>query len=71
MVDRSGRRDRPTSAGSDRYRLAMRVLITGAARAIGAATAAVLGEHGCEVVATARDPELLRTCPPHCASGST
>ncbi|MGI8759024.1 MAG: SDR family oxidoreductase [Acidimicrobiales bacterium] len=41
----------------------MRVLITGAARAIGAATATVLGEHGCEVVATARDPELLREVP--------
>ena len=38
----------------------MRVLITGAARAIGAATAAVLEAHGCEVVATARDPEMLR-----------
>lgn len=37
----------------------MRVLITGAARAIGAATAKVLHERGCEVVATARDPEML------------
>ena len=37
----------------------MRVLITGAARAIGAATAQVLTERGFEVVATARRPELL------------
>jgi NAD(P)-dependent dehydrogenase (short-subunit alcohol dehydrogenase family) len=37
----------------------MRVLITGAGRAIGAATAGVLHDHGCEVVATARDPERL------------
>jgi len=41
----------------------MRVLITGAARAIGAATAQVLHGHGCEVVATARDPELLSEVP--------
>lgn len=38
----------------------MRALITGAARAIGAATAAVLSEHGCEVVATARNVEMLQ-----------
>jgi NAD(P)-dependent dehydrogenase (short-subunit alcohol dehydrogenase family) len=37
----------------------MRVLITGAARAIGAATAAVLTARGHEVVATARDVGLL------------
>lgn len=41
----------------------MRVLITGAARAIGAATAHVLHEHGWEVVATARNPELLADVP--------
>jgi NAD(P)-dependent dehydrogenase (short-subunit alcohol dehydrogenase family) len=41
----------------------MRVLITGAARAIGAATARVLTNHGCEVVATARDPDLLTDVP--------
>jgi NAD(P)-dependent dehydrogenase (short-subunit alcohol dehydrogenase family) len=41
----------------------MRALITGAARAIGAATARVLLEHGCEVVATARQPELLEDVP--------
>jgi NAD(P)-dependent dehydrogenase (short-subunit alcohol dehydrogenase family) len=41
----------------------MRVLITGAARAIGAATARVLHERGCEVVATARDPQLLADVP--------
>ena len=41
----------------------MRVLITGAGRAIGAATAKVLTERGCEVVATARDPELLVDVP--------
>jgi NAD(P)-dependent dehydrogenase (short-subunit alcohol dehydrogenase family) len=37
----------------------MKVLITGAARAIGAATAAELTERGHEVVATARDVNLL------------
>lgn len=37
----------------------MRVLITGAARAIGAATAGVLSARGHEVVATARDVDLL------------
>ncbi|MCI3950340.1 MAG: short-chain dehydrogenase/reductase [Acidimicrobiales bacterium] len=41
----------------------MRVLITGAARAIGAATAQVLTERGFEVVATARRPELLADVP--------
>jgi NAD(P)-dependent dehydrogenase (short-subunit alcohol dehydrogenase family) len=41
----------------------MRVLITGAARAIGAATAKVLTDHGCEVIATARQPELLASVP--------
>ena len=39
----------------------MRVLITGAARAIGATTAQVLSERGHEVVATARDPASLGT----------
>ena len=37
----------------------MRILITGAGRAIGAATATELAGAGHEVVATARDPELL------------
>ena len=37
----------------------MRILITGAGRAIGAATAAELTRAGHEVVATARDPGLL------------
>lgn len=41
----------------------MRALITGAARAIGAATARVLHDHGWEVVATARRPELLDDVP--------
>ena len=41
----------------------MRALITGAARAIGAATAAVLTDHGFEVVATARSPEALAEVP--------
>lgn len=41
----------------------MRVLITGAARAIGAATARVLTDNGCDVVATARNPELLDDVP--------
>ena len=41
----------------------MRVLVTGAARAIGAATAAAFSEHGWEVVATARRPELLAEVP--------
>ena len=41
----------------------MRVLVTGAARAIGAATAAAFFEHGWEVVATARRPELLAEVP--------
>jgi NAD(P)-dependent dehydrogenase (short-subunit alcohol dehydrogenase family) len=41
----------------------MRVLITGAARAIGAATARVLTDRGCEVVATARDVDLLADVP--------
>ncbi len=37
----------------------MRILITGSARAIGAATAAELSEAGHEVIATARDVSLL------------
>src|SRR4051794_33708463 len=41
----------------------MRVLVTGAARAIGAATAAAFSERGWEVVATARHPELLGEVP--------
>jgi NAD(P)-dependent dehydrogenase (short-subunit alcohol dehydrogenase family) len=41
----------------------MRVLITGAARAIGAATARVLLDQGCEVVATARQLESLDDVP--------
>lgn len=41
----------------------MRVLITGAAGGIGAATARVLDAKGCEVVATARQPELLAAVP--------
>lgn len=41
------------------YGARMRVLITGAARAIGASTAAELTSRGHHVVATARDPSLL------------
>jgi citronellol/citronellal dehydrogenase len=41
----------------------VRALITGAARAIGAATAQILTERGFEVVATARRPELLADVP--------
>jgi NAD(P)-dependent dehydrogenase (short-subunit alcohol dehydrogenase family) len=41
----------------------VRVLVTGAARAIGAATAQVLTERGFEVIATARRPELLADVP--------
>jgi NADP-dependent 3-hydroxy acid dehydrogenase YdfG len=41
----------------------MRVLITGAGRAIGAATARVFHEQGCEVIATARDVSLLADVP--------
>ena len=37
----------------------MRILVTGAGRAIGAATATVLAEAGHEVIATARNVELL------------
>ena len=38
----------------------MRILITGAARAIGATTARVLTERGHEVVATARELRVAR-----------
>src|SRR5580698_5028450 len=41
----------------------MRVLVTGAARAIGRATVEVLAGRGHEVVATARNPELLQGLP--------
>src|SRR5579871_5740077 len=41
----------------------MRVLITGAARAIGRATVEVLAERGHDVVATARDVRLLDGLP--------
>ena len=41
----------------------MRILITGAGRAIGAATATVLEQRGHQVVATARDVELLDSVP--------
>lgn len=41
----------------------MRVLVTGAARAIGRATVEVLAGRGHEVVATARDPALLEGLP--------
>ena len=41
----------------------MRVLVTGAARAIGAATAGVFTDRGHEVVATARRPDLLGEVP--------
>jgi NAD(P)-dependent dehydrogenase (short-subunit alcohol dehydrogenase family) len=41
----------------------MRVLVTGAARAIGRATVEVLARRGHEVVATARDPGLLDGLP--------
>ena len=41
----------------------MRVLVTGAARAIGRATVEVLAARGHEVVATARNPELLEGLP--------
>ena len=41
----------------------MRVLVTGAARAIGRATAEILTARGHEVVATARDVTLLADLP--------
>lgn len=41
----------------------MRVLVTGAARAIGAATVRELAARGHQVVATAREPELLAGLP--------
>jgi NAD(P)-dependent dehydrogenase (short-subunit alcohol dehydrogenase family) len=41
----------------------VRVLVTGAARAIGRATVEVLAARGHEVVATARNPELLEGVP--------
>ena len=41
----------------------MRVLVTGAARAIGRATVEVLAARGHDVVATARHPELLEELP--------
>jgi len=41
----------------------VRVLVTGAARAIGRATVEVLADRGHEVVATARDPRLLAGLP--------
>lgn len=44
----------------------MRVLVTGAARAIGAATVKELAERGHEVVATARQPDLLAELPAMC-----
>ena len=37
----------------------MRILVTGAARAIGATTCRTLSDEGHEVVATARDPQML------------
>ncbi len=41
----------------------MRVLVTGASRAIGRATVEVLVARGHEVVATARNPALLKGLP--------
>ena len=41
----------------------MRVLVTGAARAIGRATVEVLADRGHDVVATARDVSLLAGLP--------
>ncbi len=41
----------------------MRVLVTGAARAIGAATVTELAARGHDVIATARDPKLLAGLP--------
>jgi NAD(P)-dependent dehydrogenase (short-subunit alcohol dehydrogenase family) len=41
----------------------MRVLVTGAARAIGAATVTEIAARGHDVIATARDPQLLAELP--------
>ena len=51
--------------------LGMRILITGAGRAIGAATATELTRAGHEVVATARDPDSWTTSTWRCGCRST